>query len=163
MQARAEKAERGRDEARASNALMVEALTERTQQRDEARRLLAWCWDCNTLMGLSAPGAGSYRCPKCAKLSTPVPIREVVVFEERIAALESRLAEVAPVVEAAERLEPHIRTTSAYMDGSTACCVEQKGVKILGELRSAVRAARSLRGAGEGNVEARKGEETGRG
>lgn len=63
---------------------------------------------------------------------------------------ESRLAEAAPVVEAAERLEPHIRTLSAYMDGSTACTVEQKGVKILGELRSALRAARSLRGAGEG-------------
>ena len=69
---------------------------------------------------------------------------------ERVKALESTLAEAAPVVEAAERLEPHIRTLSAYMDGSTACTVEQKGVKILGELRSAVRAARSLRGAGGG-------------
>jgi multidrug resistance efflux pump len=67
-----------------------------------------------------------------------------------VKALNARLAEAAPVVEAAERLEPHIRTLSAYMDGSTACTVEQKGVKILGELRSALRAARSLRGAGEG-------------
>lgn len=174
MQARAEKAER---------------------ERDEARRLLAWCHRCNVLMALVVPEDGSYRCPKCATRSTPVPIREAVEFEERIAALESRLAineaalidaqksmqmcascgwllpnhaeecgryplvveqlrarlaEVAPVVEAAERLEPHIRTLSAYMDGSTACTVEQKGVKILGELRSAVRAARSLRGAGGG-------------
>ena len=63
---------------------------------------------------------------------------------------EARLAEVAPVMEAAVKLEPHVRTTSAYMDGTTACCVEQKGVKILGELRGAVRAMLGARAGREG-------------
>lgn len=72
MQARAERAERERDDARASNALLLEALTERTQQRDEAEeRVQRSCDHAHELL-------------------------------LRVEHAERLLAEAAPVVEAAE-------------------------------------------------------------
>ena len=81
-------------------------------------------------------------------------MRELEIVEERLLKanvdawnnqlqFEARLAEAAPVVEAAEALEPLILTMSVYMDGTDACVVGQKGTRPLAVLRNAVRALRA--------------------
>ena len=122
MQARAEKAER-----------------EAARLLDEQRR--PTCNDCGVVLG-------DNWCADCAGK----------VHRDRIAALESRLAEVAPVVEAAERYaeaQADFVTKESLLWGPEGCAALLARNDAEFAVRKAaqrLRAARSLRGAGEGNT-----------
>lgn len=139
MQARAEKAEESLERAEGDHRFVLTetvaayeaklaALESRLALNEaaliDAQKSMQMCVSCGWLLPNHAEECGRY----------PLVVEQ----------MKARLAEVAPVVEAAEAWS---RTA------------EEEPLMVAVR---ALRAARSLRGAGEGNAEARKGEEAGR-